>query len=904
MMNAAGDLTFRNDSLFLAAFFNNIVLVDIETPMNSQIYFTYPDTLPDIYGISTFFFGCDSLVSFGAGADDQFYLIDFGTNEITPTGCTTPTSVYGLATIDEWQTSDCKLRIDLDGDDSSALSGPMPEDGFYAVICGPDFTPPADTDMVIVSDYFIDSVTVEVLPHPDTDQDSLGTVGQIPGIHYAFPIPGKKMVLSNAGSATTTDFEEALQQSFLTQSGIYSPGLWEIQIIAWANNGTVSDTAIANILRLPGPQTFSLGGDTTLCNGTELTLALPQNLAYQIDTFTFGTITWQDGSHNPFFTATTSGSYFADFSWEEAPGCTWSDTIEVNFADTVLTQNALTQCEGESFIFNGQAFYTDTLLCTTTVGFSGCDSTHCINLTFLPVGLTLLDSTICQGQTVFFNGQQINTAGIFADTLTGANGCDSILLLDLAILPPDTTHIDTTICQGSTLIFAGQTFSLPGEYLLPFTSQDGCDSLAELRLSVSPPDTTLLPVNICEGESFQVGGQSFATQGMHEVLLTSQLTGCDSLILLDLTLTPVAEIQTDTLICEGESILFGGQMLYQSGIFTDTLTGTTGCDSVVTLNLAVLPVPAVSISVQTDTCGGIAQLTAQPTGTDLVWSNGEMQNAIKITLSDNYSVTVTDANGCSASADTTIMLTPPLTASLDITNPRCHDTADGSIEIADLQGGRAPFLFFLDGMPSDTPVFAPLPAGNYVVSVQDDYGCEWSSGALLPSPPPFELDAGDNQTIAPGQSVLLSATASSPPDTVWWLPPDYLNCPTCPETEATPTENITYRLFALDTNGCPGTDTIAIIVQSSGVYIPNAFSPNGDGINDLFTAYGKHLHIESLKIFNRWGGIVWNTQGDVPWDGTANGQPAQEGVYVFLLEYTHTNTGEVNVISGDVLLIR
>jgi gliding motility-associated-like protein len=88
------------------------------------------------------------------------------------------------------------------------------------------------------------------------------------------------------------------------------------------------------------------------------------------------------------------------------------------------------------------------------------------------------------------------------------------------------------------------------------------------------------------------------------------------------------------------------------------------------------------------------------------------------------------------------------------------------------------------------------------------------------------------------------------------------------------------------------------------IYLPTAFSPNGDGIDDVFTAYGKYHQIESLQVFNRWGGMVWDVRGDVPWDGTFKGQPAQAGVYVYLLRYTDTRTGEEKMKSGDVVLMR
>lgn len=908
-LGSSGDLTFRNDSLLLASG-GKIVFVDIENPSNSSIYFDYSANVT-LLGISTFFINCDSIVSFGSNLN-QFFLIDYNNQTIAPTGCTTPTTVYGMATLDEWQTTDCELSIDLDGDDSSSLLGPMPEDGFYQVACQSGIWPIVDTDMVIVSDYFIDSVTVEVLPHPNSDQDFLDIFGPIQGVNYSYPMLDQKMLLSNGGSATAADFEEALKNMFLTQIAPYAPGLWQIQIIIWANNGTVSDTALSQILFLPGPQVFSLGEDTTLCNAAVLELALPPNLSYQIDTFTFGTATWQDGSHGSTFTVTAPGAYFAGFTWEEAPGCTWSDTIEVSFADTVLTESALTLCQGDTFFFNGQAFSADTVLCATTAGFLGCDSTHCTSVFFLPASMTTLDTTICQGQSVAFGGQQIGTAGIFADTLTGANGCDSILLLDLAVLPADTSQLDTAICQGSAVTLGGQVFSLPGVYHVPFTAQSGCDSVVELHLSVNPLDTTLLDVAVCEGGSFAVGGVSFSDEGLHEVLLTSQLTGCDSLVLLDLTVTQAVQAQIDTAICQGETIVFAGQTLGQPGVYADTLTAAGGCDSIVVLNLGMLPLPTVAVQVEADSCGGPAQLTALATAVGFLWSNGGTQAAVQAAQTGSYSVTVTDANGCTGKADTAVVITPLLTAGLVETNPTCHDSDDGFIEIMDVQGGTGPYSFLLGGVLSGTPIFGPLPAGDYAVAVQDGNGCGWPAVASLQAPPPFVLEAGDDQTIAPGQPVLLSATASSPAGSVWWLPADYLGCASCLETSAAPAGDITYQVFALDANGCLATDTVAVFVEAPPeVYAPNAFSPNGDGVNDFFTLYSGEgfSQIIELNIFDRWGGLVFKAQniplgsGPQGWDGTRRGEPAGQGVYTWFAQVQAAD-GSTVFLEGGVHLLR
>jgi len=856
MMEAAGDLTFRNGSLFLATYFKNIVLVDIDNPANSQVHFSYPDSLAYIFGISTFYFGCDSLVSFGSGSDSLFYLIDFGTSEIVPTGCSSMTIANGLATLDEWQASGCDLGLDLDGDDSSALNGPMPEDGYYQVFCGPDTVRIAGTDMVITSDYHIDSVAIETTSNANSIGVLWVTGPPVPGIQSS--VNGQHAVFSNQGPATATDFENALKGLWFANSP-YAPGHLEFRVAVHAGSGTVTDTALSVTDFLPGPHMLSLGADTSLCPGEGLDLALPPGLQYQIDTFSFGQATWQDGSHGSTFAVDLPGTYYADFTFEGGQGCTWADTIVVGQADTILTTGTLTACAGETVLIYGLPFVSDTTVCTQYAGAAGCDSTHCTQLVFLPPASSSLDTTVCQGQAVLSGGKLYSAPGTYIDTLSARNGCDSTVLLTLSVLPSD---------------------------------------------------TTLLNVAICGGESYEVGGTVFSDSGFYEITLAGQNT-CDSVVLLDLSVQPLAELQLDTAICEGGSVLFAGVAVGQPGQYMDTLSGN-GCDTVLVLNLSVLPVPPLELQVETDTCGGTATLSALSPAPYFLWSDGGTGNIVEVGQSGTYGVTVTDMAGCTSEAFAGATLFPVLAAGAEMSPPLCHGGQDGAVAITGPSGGVPPYLFSINGGAlSPGTVFDSLPAGGYTISVEDANGCTWDTLAVLAVPPPFVLDAGPDQVIAPGQQAVLEAVASIPVDSLWWVPSDFLECPTCPVTTATPPSDITYQVFALDSNGCPAMDEVAILVEKNGaIYAPDAFSPNGDGVNDLFTLYapaGENARILQLSIFDRWGGQVFYGEyllsGINGWDGNHRGKPASTGVYAWFAQVEMPG-GEILFLEGGLHLVR
>jgi gliding motility-associated-like protein len=108
-------------------------------------------------------------------------------------------------------------------------------------------------------------------------------------------------------------------------------------------------------------------------------------------------------------------------------------------------------------------------------------------------------------------------------------------------------------------------------------------------------------------------------------------------------------------------------------------------------------------------------------------------------------------------------------------------------------------------------------------------------------------------------------------------------------------------------NGCSLSETVTVLFEDceSKVYLPTAFSPNDDGINDTFQAYGLHFQVESLKVFDRWGGLVYDGKGaDAHWDGQGKGRPEQPGVFVYILEYTGLVSGQLKRVSGEVTLVR
>ena len=208
-----------------------------------------------------------------------------------------------------------------------------------------------------------------------------------------------------------------------------------------------------------------------------------------------------------------------------------------------------------------------------------------------------------------------------------------------------------------------------------------------------------------------------------------------------------------------------------------------------------------------------------------------------------------------------------------------------------------------------------MPAGSYEVYIRDIKGCLDSLDATLFDPPPLVVDAGEDVTIVLGGNTDLDAVVSpsSTMGTFTWSPIDSLSCfEDCLDPNTDITNTTTYTISVTNLAGCTESDEVTVIVEKvRPIYIPNAFSPNYDGINDFFTLYG-NVAAESIlefRVFNRWGALVWEGRNILPgderagWDGLFNGEESQVGVYAFYALVRFIDGVEI-LYEGDITLLR
>ena len=165
------------------------------------------------------------------------------------------------------------------------------------------------------------------------------------------------------------------------------------------------------------------------------------------------------------------------------------------------------------------------------------------------------------------------------------------------------------------------------------------------------------------------------------------------------------------------------------------------------------------------------------------------------------------------------------------------------------------------------------------------------------------IDAGIDTTIDIGSSAILDGSTNSP-GSAFWSPTNYLDCSTCLYTTAGPTQTTLYTLTFIDTNSCQASDDkLVSVIYNNSVGLPTAFSPNGDGNNDILFVDGKNIDWLNLKIYNRFGNVVFESSDqNIGWDGLYLNNPMNTGVFFWILEYELTN-GETGLLKGNVTLV-
>ncbi|MCB0522540.1 MAG: gliding motility-associated C-terminal domain-containing protein [Saprospiraceae bacterium] len=517
-------------------------------------------------------------------------------------------------------------------------------------------------------------------------------------------------------------------------------------------------------------------------------------------------------------------------------------------------------------------------LVVTVVDTFGCAWEGSVSVTehLPPAPVIVGDTVICKNETTSLSlGQpytaytwsdgsatpvMVGAAGSYSVTITDANGCTGTDSTTIVETPQIVVHLsgDTLLCRGDTATLS-VGFSNATNTLLLWWNTPVLPSP-----TVVSQDTTFLFI---------------ATQDMNVSLLSAEQAGYDC---------PFS--------------------------FPDTVGIRTGRAA---LSIEV-PQPFNGYPVS---CYGMADGSAEAQATEgippfsFLWSNLAQTPAIHNLPAGMYAVTVTDSLGCRAEDSVFLVQPLPLVPALLIEPPRCHGEDNGRVEVITWTGGAGEAEASING---DFTVLAPalfegMPPGAYGFTLEDENGCRYDTAFIFPSLPELFIDLGADVGLALGDQERLNPQLNFMPDSLVWSPPTWLDDPDDLRPNTMPYEDVEYTLTAWNEHGCPASDAVLVRVDKSlAVYAPNAFSPNGDGINDGFTLFAKTtamMAIRSLRVFDRWGGMVFFKE-DFPfnepaegWDGQFNGHPVAPAVFTWWAE-VETVDGRVEMMSGDLTLVR
>ena len=382
----------------------------------------------------------------------------------------------------------------------------------------------------------------------------------------------------------------------------------------------------------------SVGGDSIII--LNLTV-LPNSEAIINDTICQGGIYLFAGD-----TLSQAGTYIEILP--ASNGCDSSTTLQLIVLDTLQTLLENTICQGDSYDFNGQILTEAGIYRDTLVAANGCDQYLVLTLTVNDTLQTVVDRTICQGDIFSFNEQNLSTQGTYRDTFVAANGCDQYVVLNLTVEDRFQTMLIESICQGEAYLFGNEARVASGVYEQVLLAANGCDSVITLTLTVNDTARTVINQTICENSTYNFAGQALTIAGTYYDTL-STVNSCDSIVMLNLKVADRYETELNESICTGGSFSFNGQNLSTAGVYQADFVAVNGCDSIVILNLAVYPTGFTAIS--EEICTGSTRLF-----------NGQA-----LTRAGVYLDTLATENGCDSMVELTLSIAPMLESSSELT---------------------------------------------------------------------------------------------------------------------------------------------------------------------------------------------------------------------------------------------
>ncbi|MES2557048.1 MAG: LamG-like jellyroll fold domain-containing protein [Bacteroidota bacterium] len=320
---------------------------------------------------------------------------------------------------------------------------------------------------------------------------------------------------------------------------------------------------------------------------------------------------------------------------------------------TTLTESV---CNSYFWPQTSQFYTVSGVYADTLVAMSSCDSIVELDLTVLYSSGSALTISECSSYTWAENGMTYTTSGTYYDTLTNAVGCDSTITLDLTINTPSASGISATACNSYTWAENATTYFVTGSYNDTLTNALGCDSIVTLNLTINLPTTSSLTEVACGSYPWSQNGVTYMMSGSYNDTIPNA-NGCDSIITLNLTINPITSTSQTVSACDSYTWSANGMTYTASGQHSHPMLSVAGCDSLVTLNLTIVPTPTANA-----TFDGLGTLTGSG-GSPVQWIDcvtntpvaGATSTTFTPTVNGTYAIVVGNGIGCSDTSDCVVV---------------------------------------------------------------------------------------------------------------------------------------------------------------------------------------------------------------------------------------------------------
>ena len=507
-------------------------------------------------------------------------------------------------------------------------------------------------------------------------------------------------------------------------------------------------------------------------------------------------------------------------------------------------------------------------------------------------------------------------SGIYIVTINDQNGCAFVDTVILNNPDPITSESNTTSCDN--YIWNNNNYNTSGTYSFSTVSSNGCDSTSIINLVINNSTSSTENKTVCD--EYEWNGTTYTTSGTY-TFTTSNIYGCDSTATLNLNVN--SSTFSNMYVNDCKPFIWNNITYDSSGIYTFNTVNSAGCDSIATINLNIT---SYDISLATPICVGDSSALS-------VKIFNPLSNTYNITINDNFNAYsfVVDSFGLLKTTNNLVYFSPQSTNQYSLTYVKdgnnCESNPNKTITLT-VNPLPTINIFPLQVCANDKPFnlnYATPNGGEYIINNQSvdmikpqdysvgDYEVEYyytdsstscssiKKDILTIKSIPFS-DFYCSEYVVKQDTPITFYSSSDNYSSLFWIVENDVFINDSLTFVYNYEDTGTYIVKLITENDLNCTDTASreiIILPSYTVYIPNTFSPNNDGINDLFYPVGEGILEFKISIYNRWGNQIYSGSANTPWSG----EDLPDGKYAYVIEIINLRNTPFKYF-GNVLLIK